>query len=111
MRRRKPGQGFEVPSLSLGCMGFGRSRDILDLTQLAATGKIDTHTIFGANDFRALIPPFTREAREINRPPVDLRRIVAARHDATPTQVALVRQLPPKPWIVTIRRARKPLCS
>ena len=34
--RRKLGQGFEVTALSLGAMGYGKSRDIPDRAEMIA---------------------------------------------------------------------------
>jgi aryl-alcohol dehydrogenase-like predicted oxidoreductase len=66
------------------------------------TGTIDTRTSFSSHDFRGQIPRFTPEAREINQALVDLLRTVAARHGATPAQVALAWLLAQKPWIVPL---------
>lgn len=53
-------------------------------------------------DLRAQFPRFTKEAREANRPVVELLRRVGERRDATPGQVALAWLLSRKPWIVPI---------
>ena len=66
------------------------------------TGKIDENTSFEGNDFRNLVPRFTREARKANLAFVDLLRSIAARKNATPAQVALAWLLAQKPWIVPI---------
>ena len=71
------------------------------------TGKIDTATTFDSTDFRGQIPRFSEEARQANQALVDLLRLVAARHDATPGQVALAWLLAQKPWIVPLFGTRK----
>ena len=53
------------------------------------TGTIDARREFGANDVRATNPRFTSDARRANQHLVDVVRRVAARHVATPAQVAL----------------------
>lgn len=63
-----------------------------------------------ATDIRSSIPRFTPEARAANKALIDLLGTVAARHDATPGQVALAWLLAQKPWIVPIpgtRRAKR----
>lgn len=71
------------------------------------TGKIDTNTTFSSTDFRGQIPRFSEEAREANQALVDLLRVVAARHDATPGQIALAWLLAQKPWIVPLFGTRR----
>ena len=66
------------------------------------TGKIDTTTTFSSTDFRSQIPRFSEAARQANQALVDLLRAVAARHDATPGQVALAWLLAQRPWIVPL---------
>ncbi len=53
------------------------------------TGAIDVDREFTADDVRAVNPRFTVDARRANQHIVDTVRRVAARHDATPAQVAL----------------------
>jgi aryl-alcohol dehydrogenase-like predicted oxidoreductase len=53
------------------------------------TGTLDPSAAMGANDFRAGNPRFAAEARGANQPIVDAVASVAARHGATPAQVAL----------------------
>ena len=54
------------------------------------TGTIDEGTRLAEADFRATLPRFSdEEALRANRSFVDLIRRIAARHDATPAQVAL----------------------
>jgi len=69
------------------------------------TGKITPSTQFDPkSDLRASLsfPRFTPEARQANRPVVDLLQRVGQRKDATPGQVALAWLLAKKPWIVPI---------
>jgi aryl-alcohol dehydrogenase-like predicted oxidoreductase len=66
------------------------------------TGTIDDHTTFDANDFRHNIPRLSAENRRANRAVVELVARVAARHEATPAQVALSWILAQHPWIVPI---------
>jgi aryl-alcohol dehydrogenase-like predicted oxidoreductase len=66
------------------------------------TGKIDAETEFGPNDFRAVIPRFSAEARTANQRLVELIGRIAAGKGANPAQVALAWLLAQKPWIVPI---------
>ena len=66
------------------------------------TGKMDAHTTFASNDFRASVPRFAPEALKANVALVDLLRSVAAAKGATPAQIALAWLLAQKPWIVPI---------
>ncbi|HQT47491.1 MAG TPA: aldo/keto reductase, partial [Acidocella sp.] len=66
------------------------------------TGKIDPTTRFGENDFRSKLPRFAPAALQANQALVDLLATVAARHDATPGQIALAWLLAQKPWIAPI---------
>ncbi len=71
------------------------------------TGKIDANTTFAGNDFRGAIPRFAVEAREANQALVDLLRQIAARHNASPAQIALAWLMAQKPWIVPLFGTRK----
>jgi aryl-alcohol dehydrogenase-like predicted oxidoreductase len=71
------------------------------------TGKIDADTAFSGDDFRGQIPRFTSEARKANQALVDLLGSVAARHGATPAQIALAWLLAQKPWIVPLFGTRR----
>src|SRR5690606_36614781 len=53
------------------------------------TGAITSSTTFEAGDLRNSLPRFTEEARTANEALVDVVTSVAARHGATPGQVAL----------------------
>src|SRR5271156_5624639 len=66
------------------------------------TGKIDASTAFEKDDFRNIVPRFSKEAREANQALVDRLGAVAARKKATPAQIALAWLLAQKPWIVPI---------
>ena len=66
------------------------------------TGKMDETTTFESNDFRALLPRFTPEARKANHTLIDLLRTIGERKDATPAQIALAWLLAQQPWIVPI---------
>ena len=66
------------------------------------TGKIDAATRFGDNDFRSKLPRFTPAALAANQALVDLLAAIAARHKATPAQIALAWLLAQKPWIAPI---------
>jgi aryl-alcohol dehydrogenase-like predicted oxidoreductase/NAD(P)-dependent dehydrogenase (short-subunit alcohol dehydrogenase family) len=66
------------------------------------TGKIDASTYFGRNDNRSILPRFTPEARQANRPVVALLENIGVEKGATPAQVALAWLLAQKPWIVPI---------
>lgn len=66
------------------------------------TGKIDSNTKFEPGDFRNNVPRFSPEARKANMALVDIVKVVAARKQATPAQIALAWLLAQKPWIVPI---------
>jgi len=69
------------------------------------TGTITPSTTFDpVADLRASykFPRFTSEARQANRPVVELLQRVGQRKDATPGQVGLAWLLAKKPWIVPI---------
>ncbi|MGB8908018.1 MAG: aldo/keto reductase [Candidatus Cybelea sp.] len=71
------------------------------------TGKIDETTTFESSDFRNIVPRFALENRKANRGVIDLLAEVAARHGATPAQIALAWLLAQKPWIVPIPGTKK----
>ncbi|HOT90604.1 MAG TPA: aldo/keto reductase [Anaerolineae bacterium] len=71
------------------------------------TGKVDENTTFAPNDIRSRNPRFTPEAIRANRAVVELLERIAARHNATPAQIALAWLLAQKPWIVPIPGSRK----
>ena len=66
------------------------------------TGKIDTSTTFGANDFRTISPRFAPDARAANMAMVHLLERLGQQKHATPAQIALAWLLAQKPWLVPI---------
>jgi len=72
------------------------------------TGRIDVNTQFDQGDMRSSLPRFEPQAREANRAFVDLLAAIAARHHATPGQIALAWLLAQKPWIVPIPGTTQP---
>jgi aryl-alcohol dehydrogenase-like predicted oxidoreductase len=66
------------------------------------TGAIDEATSFGGNDNRTSLPRFTPEARQANRPVVDLLKMIGDEKGGSPAQIALAWLLAQKPWIVPI---------
>jgi aryl-alcohol dehydrogenase-like predicted oxidoreductase len=66
------------------------------------TGTIDASTTFAPDDFRAIVPRFTEDARRANQALVDLLRATAERAGSTAAQVALAWLLAQRPWIVPI---------
>ncbi len=66
------------------------------------TGKIDANTKFDSADFRSSVPRFSEENRRANQALVDVISSFAAKHQATPAQIALAWLLAKKPWIVPI---------
>jgi len=66
------------------------------------TGKIDASTAFEKDDFRNVVPRFSRKARVTNQALVDLIGAIATRKAATSAQIALAWLLTRKPWIIPI---------
>jgi aryl-alcohol dehydrogenase-like predicted oxidoreductase len=66
------------------------------------TGKISEDTKFEQNDFRNIVPRFTRENRKANQAMVDVLARFAQQKKATPAQIALAWLLAQKSWIVPI---------
>jgi len=66
------------------------------------TGAMNKDTVLIENDFRRILPRFTPEAMTANMALVALLKTIAARHNATPAQVALAWLLAQKPWIAPI---------
>ena len=66
------------------------------------TGQIDANTKFESTDFRNSVPRFSEENRKANQALVDVISSFAAKHQATPAQIALGWLLAKKPWIVPI---------
>jgi aryl-alcohol dehydrogenase-like predicted oxidoreductase len=90
-----------LESLGIGLVAFS------PLGKGFLTGKIQAGTTFGGEDFRRQIPRFAPQAREANQALVELIRAVAARHGATPAQIALAWLLVQKPWIVPLFGTRQ----
>ncbi|HEU5368865.1 MAG TPA: aldo/keto reductase [Ktedonobacterales bacterium] len=66
------------------------------------TATVNSSQAFDPADIRSRFPRFTPEARQANRPLVDLISQIAARKQVTPAQVALAWLLAQKQWIVPI---------
>ena len=66
------------------------------------TGKINSNTEFAKDNFRNIVPRFTKENRDANQTIVDLITKIAGEHNATPAQIALAWLLAQKPWIAPI---------
>ena len=66
------------------------------------TGTISKDTHFDQNDFRNIVPRFSRENREANQALVHLIGEFAKQKKATPAQIALAWLLTKRPWIVPI---------
>ena len=66
------------------------------------TGKIDTQTRFGEDDFRSTVPRFSAENVAKNMALVEQVKQFAESNNATPAQVALAWVLAQKPWMVPI---------
>lgn len=66
------------------------------------TGKINTGTTFGDDDFRKIVPRFTPEALQANQAMVDLIQSIAQEKEATAAQISLSWLLAQKSWIVPI---------
>ena len=71
------------------------------------TGKIGAETSFAPGDFRANIPRFAADARAANQVLIDLLARIAARHGATPAQIALAWLMAQRSWIVPLFGTRK----
>lgn len=66
------------------------------------TGKIEANTKFDSTDFRNSVPRFSEDNRKANQALVDVIAAFAAKHRASPAQIALAWLLAKKPWIVPI---------
>lgn len=66
------------------------------------TGKIDTSTSFGQNDFRTTVPRFSEENIKKNMVLVELVSQFAQEKNCKPSQIALAWVMAQKPWIVPI---------
>lgn len=66
------------------------------------TGEIDENTEFSENDFRNIVPRFTKENRKTNQDLVKLLGEIADDHGVTRAQIAIAWVLAQKPWIAPI---------
>jgi aryl-alcohol dehydrogenase-like predicted oxidoreductase len=66
------------------------------------TGTVSADASFGSDDFRSIVPRFSKEALHANQGLVVLIREIAAQKEATPAQIALAWLLAKAPWIVPI---------
>ena len=66
------------------------------------TGAIDQATTFDSSDFRNVVPRFNTEARQANKPLVDVLGDIATGKGATRAQIAIAWLLAQKPWIAPI---------
>ena len=71
------------------------------------TGNINKNTIFEKNDFRNILPRFSKEAIGDNEVIVDFLKKESEKMNVTPAQIALAWLLAQKPWIVPIPGTRK----
>ena len=71
------------------------------------TGNINKNTIFEKNDFRNILPRFSKEAIGDNEVIVDFLKKEAEKMNVIPAQIALAWLLAQKPWIVPIPGTRK----
>lgn len=72
------------------------------------TGRFDSTSTFGKDDFRSIVPRFSPENLDANQVLVRLVRQTAEEKAATPAQIALAWVLARKPWIVPIPGTRNP---
>ena len=66
------------------------------------TGTVSADASFGSDDFRSIVPRFSKEALQANQGLVVLIREIATQKEATPAQIALAWLLAKAPWIVPI---------
>lgn len=66
------------------------------------TGSISADAKFDKNDFRNIVPRFSKECLEANQKFVDYIKKLASSKDATPAQIALAWILAQKPYIAPI---------
>nr|WP_256478699.1 aldo/keto reductase [Sebaldella sp. S0638] len=71
------------------------------------TGNINKNTVFEKNDFRNILPRFSKEAITDNEIIVDFLKKEGEKMNVTPAQIALAWLLAQKPWIVPIPGTRK----
>lgn len=66
------------------------------------TGKISADTKFGSNDFRSIVPRFSKECLEANQKFVDFVKEMAYSKEITPAQLALAWVMAQKSYITPI---------
>lgn len=66
------------------------------------TGKLSADTTFASNDFRSIVPRFSKECMEQNFKLVDFIKVMADKKGITPAQLALAWVSAQKPFIVPI---------
>lgn len=66
------------------------------------TGTIPADATFGKNDFRSVVPRFSKEALAANQKFVAVLKKLAQQMNATPAELSLAWLLKQKPWIVPI---------
>jgi len=66
------------------------------------TGEIDEDTSFSDNDFRNIVPRFSKENRKANQNLVNLLDKIAEQKDVSKAQIAIAWVLAQKPWITPI---------
>lgn len=71
------------------------------------TGRFDKNSTFEKDDFRSIVPRFTKENLEANQKFVDYIKDLADKKEITPAQLALSWVLAQKPYIVPIPGTRK----
>lgn len=71
------------------------------------TGRFDKNSTFEKDDFRSIVPRFTKENLEANQKFIDYVKDLAANKGITPAQLALSWVLAQKPYIAPIPGTRK----
>lgn len=71
------------------------------------TGRFDKNSTFEKDDFRSIVPRFTKENLETNQEFIDYVKDLAANKGITPAQLALSWVLAQKPYIAPIPGTRK----
>lgn len=71
------------------------------------TGRFDKNSTFEKDDFRSIVPRFTKENLEANQEFIDYVKDLAANKGITPAQLALSWVLAQKPYIAPIPGTRK----
>ena len=71
------------------------------------TGRFDKNSTFEKDDFRSIVPRFTKENLEANQKFIDYVKDLANKKGITPAQLALSWVLAQKPYIAPIPGTRK----